>query len=236
MNSQRTFLKTTLALLIALGLTGSSSFALSQKQIDATHRRALALQSVLELSAEQTDSLESLLIQTFESGQRHRKRFDDDYYALALENQKEMDSMRFRVNALLTNSQREQYRLLQKKSKTKYSSRNGEVLARRLHLDSSQAVLVDAILSYSEQDMREFRRKSRQPSGRSGGGFGHSGRRGAMSGAIAKLRKAHDDIEKVLTKDQKKEFLEYREEKMEELRPPDGDHTRGRNRGRGGGY
>ncbi len=217
--------------LCALLLLGSNAFAVNQAQRDATHKRAEALQTLLKLSSAQTDSIEALLIQTFERGEQHRELFDDDYYALALENQKEMDSMRAHVDATLTDEQREKYHTIQKTAPVRYSSRDGEALAKRLLLDSSQARIVDAILSYVEQDLNRIRQEVMRKSGGFSGGFGFGNDR-VPKLRRSKLLKAHEAIEKVLTKAQKKKFKEFKREQMEEFRPSgDDDHRRRRNGG-----
>ncbi len=204
-------------------------FGISEKKIRAIRGRAEALQAMLKLDQIQTDSLEIILRQTFEQGELHKERYDDDYYNLALENLKEMDTMRAQVDALLAPRQRKQYHSLQKEQPVRYSSRKTEVLARRLLLDSSQTRIVDAILSYSEQDIKRIQHEAKRKAGGFANGLGSVDERSSMLRRRSKLIKSHEAIEKVLTKAQKKEFKEYREEQMEMFRPhgsgrgPNGD-------------
>ncbi len=198
----------------------SSVFGNSEKQNKAIRGRAEALQAMLKLDPMQTDSLEVILRQTSEHGELHKERYDDDYYNLALENLREMDTMRAQVDALLTPQQRKQYRSMQEKQPVRYFSSKTEVLARRLLLDTSQARIVDAILSYSEQDIRKIHHESKRKAGGFGNNMGSVSERNSMLRRRSKLIKSHEAIEKVLTKAQKKEFKEYREEQMDMFRPP----------------
>lgn len=206
---------------------GSSVSALSQAKTDVIHKRAEALQTLLELSSTQTETIEAILLRTSERGEAHRNVYEDDYYGLALENQREMDSMRAQVDAALTEEQRKKYQALQQTAQVRYSSRDGEELARRLLLDSAQARLVDAILSYAEQDIKRIRREAARKGRGFGRGFSAASSRSAMMRRRAKMLKAHEAIEKVLSKAQKKEFREYKRERMDQFRPAGNDNRRG---------
>jgi len=190
-----------------------------------------ALQSVLKLNAEQTDSVEVILLKARELGEFNRNQFDDSYYELTMANLATMDTVRRQVDSILTDSQRIAYTKLRKSSEQRFSSPDGEALTRRLLLDSAQSRTIDMILTYAEQDVERIRRESSHSGGGFGQGFRSSSFRGAMLRRQSKMRKAYKAIEKLLTKAQRKKFKEYVAEQLEQFRPQDGagdrDHDGG---------
>ncbi len=225
----QTLFTTLLAMLLtALAILSASSnvSALGQADKDGLHKRALALRKLLDMSAEQTNSIETILLNARELGEANQNQFGDDYYALAIANLATMDSVRIQVDRILTEPQRAAYRKLRNSSQQHFSSHDGAALSRRLLLDSAQSRTVDMILTYAEQDIEKIRRESANSGGAFGRGFRGGSYRGNMMRRRAKMQKAHQAIEKLLSKAQKKEFREYVDEQMEQFRPQSGadDH------------
>lgn len=226
-----THLTTLLALLLtALAILSASPnvSALGQADKDGLHKRALALRNLLDMSSEQTDSIEAILLNARELGEDNRHQFDDDYYALAIANLVIMDSVRMQVDRILTVPQRAAYQELRRSSEQRFTSHDGAALSRRLLLDSAQSRTVDMILTYAEQDIEKIRRESADSGGAFGRGFHGGSYRRTMMRRRSTMQKAHEAIEKLLSKAQKKEFREYVDEQMEQFRPQSGadDHDR----------